>query len=187
MGWIIDRDGLRDHEGHAAYVTADGRTTGTSTGTGVLLSRPDADERVAAAWAAGHPPDNEDMYELVLWDDVVGWQTQCACGWTGKRWERSATLPGQYSGHDPDDAVLADGETVEARAMQDWDAHIGPLGQLGAVSAAAAEAEQARQRLDQAVAAARAGGASWADVGRAAGMARQSAHERWGRGTSAAS
>lgn len=187
MGWIIDRDGLRDHEGHAAFVVADGRTTGSSTGNGVLIRRPDSDGRAAAAHAAGRIPDNDELYELVPWGDVVGWQTKCECGWTGKRWERSMTLPGKYGGNDPDDAVLPDGETVEARAMQDWDSHIGPLDQLGAVSDAAAEMENARRRLDQAVREARVGGASWADIGRAAGMTRQSAHERWGPGTSVTS
>ena len=187
MGWVIDRDGLREHEGYAAFVVADGRTTGTSTGGGVLIRLPDSEDRAAAAWAAGRAPVNEDTYEFVPWDGVVAWQTRCECGWTGKRWERSTTLPGEYGGHDPEDAFLPDGETVEARAMQDWDSHVGPLDQLGGVSDAAGELEKARQRLDQAVREARAGGASWADIGRAAGMTRQSAHERWGRGTSVAS
>lgn len=35
------------------------------------------------------------------------------------------------------------------------------------------------QQLTAAVAGARAAGASWSEVGRAAGMTRQSAHERW--------
>jgi hypothetical protein len=173
VGWIIEREGLYDeHEGHAAFVTADGRLTGTSTGAGVLIRRPDASARSAAAWAAGRTPATEDMDELVPWDDVVGWQTVCACGWTGKRWDRSATLPGEYGGRHPEDAYLADGETVEARAQQDWAAHIEPLEQLGAV-------REARQRLDEAVCNARAAGASWADIGVAAEMSEQAAREGW--------
>ncbi len=50
---------------------------------------------------------------------------------------------------------------------------------LAEVEAAAAAASQAKLRLDSAVALARHSGASWADIGRAAGMARQSAQERW--------
>ena len=44
---------------------------------------------------------------------------------------------------------------------------------------AAREYTQAGHRLDKTVAAAKAAGASWADIGRAVGISRQSAHERW--------
>ena len=47
------------------------------------------------------------------------------------------------------------------------------------VEAAAREYNQAGHRLDKTVAAAKAAGASWADIGRAVGISRQSAHERW--------
>jgi len=46
---------------------------------------------------------------------------------------------------------------------------------------AAVAASRARQALDDAVRQARDNGASWTEIGRAAGMSRQSAHERWGR------
>jgi hypothetical protein len=51
---------------------------------------------------------------------------------------------------------------------------------LGDVAQAAQAAGEAGRRLDEAVAAARAAGASWADIGKRAGMARQSAQQRWG-------
>ena len=38
---------------------------------------------------------------------------------------------------------------------------------------------QAGHRLNKTVAAAKSVGASWADIGRAVGISRQSAHERW--------
>lgn len=47
------------------------------------------------------------------------------------------------------------------------------------VKAAAGAAASVKERLDAAVTLARHSGASWADIGRAAGMARQSAQERW--------
>jgi hypothetical protein len=47
------------------------------------------------------------------------------------------------------------------------------------VEAAARDDAQAGRRLDKTVAAAKAAGATWADVGRAAGITRQAAHERW--------
>jgi len=42
------------------------------------------------------------------------------------------------------------------------------------------ELRAAQQRLEDAVLAARAAGATWAQVGDATGMSRQAAHERWG-------
>lgn len=51
---------------------------------------------------------------------------------------------------------------------------------LKAVVAARRSVLQAQDRLDAAVAAARIAGASWAAIGEATGMTRQSAHERWG-------
>lgn len=48
------------------------------------------------------------------------------------------------------------------------------------VEEAAAAHGEASEQLDQAVARARDYGASWADIGRAVGITRQSAHERWG-------
>jgi hypothetical protein len=49
------------------------------------------------------------------------------------------------------------------------------------VGTAAAGIHDARSKLDQAVAAARAAGASWTEIGRAAGMTRQNARQRWSR------
>jgi hypothetical protein len=54
-----------------------------------------------------------------------------------------------------------------------------PLGSLSAVRAAAAQVRTAQARLDAAVQRARADGRSWGDIGPAAGMTHQSAHERW--------
>jgi hypothetical protein len=49
------------------------------------------------------------------------------------------------------------------------------------VGIAAAAYKGAGSALDRAVNAARAAGASWTDIGRAAGISRQSARERWSR------
>lgn len=53
----------------------------------------------------------------------------------------------------------------------------------GALKEAAKAVERVRaseSRLDETVAAARAAGATWMQIGEATGMSRQSAHERWG-------
>lgn len=51
---------------------------------------------------------------------------------------------------------------------------------VAAVARTAAEIEDAQARLEVAVRAARAAGATWAQVGQAMGVTRQAAHERWG-------
>lgn len=61
----------------------------------------------------------------------------------------------------------------------EWLEHIRPEINLAAVRQAAEDHRLSGERLDHAVAGARAGGASWTDIGRAAGVARQTAHERW--------
>lgn len=51
---------------------------------------------------------------------------------------------------------------------------------LSKLSAASTELRQAEHALDTAVAGAREAGLSWAQIGAALGISRQSAHERWG-------
>ena len=124
----------------------------------------------------------KDTDELVEWGDVVAWQAACACGWLGRRWERAATIAGECSSLDAADAFLPDGSTVEDAARVDWESHTDPRERLARVKSAAAELEQARRRLEEAVIAARFDGrqpASWSDIGTAAGMSKQAAHERW--------
>ena len=51
---------------------------------------------------------------------------------------------------------------------------------LQALARSSADIGAAQLRLEEAVLAARAAGASWAQIGDATGMSRQAAHERWG-------
>lgn len=51
---------------------------------------------------------------------------------------------------------------------------------LEALERSSAGVRAAQLRLEDAVLAARAAGASWAQIGDAAGVSRQAAHERWG-------
>ncbi|MCD4852636.1 hypothetical protein LN996_17605 [Arthrobacter sp. AK01] len=57
--------------------------------------------------------------------------------------------------------------------------HIAPFDAILGVEAAASEYRQAGHRLDKTAAAPEDAGACWADIGRAAGISRQAAHERW--------
>ncbi|WP_404316273.1 AsnC family protein [Prescottella equi] len=149
-----------DHEGWVAAVAPDGRgSVGSMQGHVVLPGG----ERIA---------DNL----------VVGWRAQCECGWAGPLWTRVTDAEAaDEREHRVFDTEGGDPPVeVEDLIHPEWKAHVAPVEALAAVAAAATEARKARLRLDTVVAEARAVGASWADIGRAAEISRQSAHERWG-------
>ena len=153
MGWIPNDDALvGEHEGYAAYMAPDGRLSGTSSAAGFLTRRADADAVVAKAWRAGRTPTDEDIYDLIPWADLVGWQAACECGWIGLSWRRDQTIPGKYDGVDSEDAYLPDGSTVDDAAREAWEAHIAPFERLGRVMAAAEALATARRNLELAVA-----------------------------------
>lgn len=112
---------------------------------------------------------------------VVGWAAGCTCGWRGTPWTR---VPPELA--DPAAQRLAvtgpcaDLEAAdENRVRQDWRRHIAGWQALEDVEAAAARQAAAARALDEAVRTAVAAGASWADIGRAAGLTGRSATERW--------
>lgn len=165
MGWVTD-DGK--HEGLVYPEVGDGR--------------------YVAIWSAGAVkvpiPGTTNSYDEFPESEIVAWVVGCeTCGWRGTRWER-VTDPDQadwdaqrvYAGEDgwPPDSV-------EEAGHQEWlHEHVQPFDVLDELKAAARSAAAARRRLDLAVVDARDVGASWTDVGRATGMSRQSAHQRWG-------
>ena len=83
----------------------------------------------------------------------------------------------------PDNMLLPDGRTLEAAGHTEWKQHVQPLAAAAAVRSAAAAVRDAETALAEAVAAARTANppATWEQIGRAAGISRQSAHERWAR------
>ena len=112
---------------------------------------------------------------------VVGWVAGCTCGWRGTPWTR---VPPELA--DPTARRLAvtgpwaDLEAAdESRVRQEWRRHIAGWQALEEVEATAARQAAAARALDEAVRAALAAGAAWADIGRAAGMTGRSATERW--------
>jgi hypothetical protein len=122
---------------------------------------------------------------LVDHDDVHGWRATCTCFWQGEPWTRlhepgrtdlvrrqASVLSG--SPCDPPMAVL---QALHA----EWRAHAEREVALTELQAARRAEAAVEQRLVNAAAAARAAGLSWADIGRATGMSRQAAHERWRR------
>lgn len=67
---------------------------------------------------------------------------------------------------------------VEEAIHREWRDHLEPE-TLAAVHTEAQAASAAQARLTEAVREARRDGRSWADIGSAVGITRQSAHERW--------
>ncbi|MDK3258098.1 hypothetical protein [Blastococcus capsensis] len=112
---------------------------------------------------------------------VVGWAAGCTCGWRGTPWTRIP--PGLADPAARRLAVTGPWADLEAadenRVTQDWRRHIAGWQALEDVEAAAARHAVAARALDQAVRAALAAGASWADIGRVTGMTGRSATARW--------
>jgi len=117
---------------------------------------------------------------------AIGWRGVCTCGWRGPLWERVTDPPehdlAARKVFDPDPSVWGDAPAgfLEDAIHREWLRHL-PSPSLAEVRAAAEDVHKADYRLDEAVARARADGHSWAEIGDAAGITRQSAHERWGK------
>lgn len=163
----LDDSGL--HEGSVGMLFADGAVGAGWQGDRVLVEV-DGGSRSAGV--------GEWQYRAGR--EVTGWLPRCSCGWAGHPWvrgdERWDYDPVMRVAYSPDSFVP---EAVEDGPLYDeWRAHAVPLEQLGPLAGVHAEAGR---RLDDAVAAARRGGASWAQIGAAVGITRQSAHERWAR------
>ena len=171
MGWVSHDN---EHEGWAAPVAPDGRLSASSTAEGMLV------KGVTGRYV---PDVTMPEYELIPDKEIIGWRGACVCGWQGEMWERVTTpAAADFSRRRdyvaPDEFANASSE-VEDAIQDEWTAHIAPLEAILGVEAAAREYSQAGHRLDKTVAAAKAAGASWADIGGAVGISRQSAHERW--------
>lgn len=172
MGWTSNDF---KHEGWVAEIAPDGRLSGSSTGAGILFHGITGNYQPAGEF---HPDE-----EIVPHDLIMNWRGTCTCGWQGKLWQRVLT---------PEEADFASrreycpagggayvSERVEDAVQDEWMIHIAPSEAILGVEAAAREYRQAGHRLDKTVAAAKAAGASWTDIGHAAGISRQAANERW--------
>ncbi|MFD8560597.1 hypothetical protein ACFV1N_25270 [Streptosporangium canum] len=81
--------------------------------------------------------------------------------------------------HDPDPSPYGDAPAeVEDAMHREWIGHLEPE-LLTAVRIKAQAFSAAQAHLTEAMRAARRDGRSWADIGAAVGISRQSAHERW--------
>ncbi len=170
MGWI--RDGAYDHEGWVANVLIDGRVVSGSTGGGVIVHELTADD-IAAERKVRRYPGSDYIDVVIPWDQVVTWRLTCECGWTGEQ------LPAY---DDPKYGTRDCPEDVEDRVFTPaWDAHVAPHVALFDLGEMTEQLRDLEQRAAEKVKLARVGGASWTQVGRAAGLSRQGAQQRWGQ------
>ncbi|NHW48608.1 hypothetical protein HAV21_17180 [Paenarthrobacter sp. MSM-2-10-13] len=172
MGWTSND---YNHEGWVAFVAPDGRLSGSSTGAGVLFHGITGEYPHAGEFN----PDEE----IVPNDLIMSWRGACTCGWQGELWQRVPTAAdadlATRKEYVPSGEFADVSGEVEEAVREEWLVHIAPSEAILGVEAAAKEHRQAGLRLDKTVAAAKAAGASWTDIGRAAGISRQAAHERW--------
>lgn len=189
LGWLGPVVGNVQHEGWIVPLFADGAEgAGTSSAHGILVGR-----RPRHGSAAGMPaPRAGEPGTAVLVDGeewrpdaaVVGWAAACDCGWRGAPWTRVssglAADPAARLLHvDGPHADLDEDSDGQRQVIDEWRQHIAPFRNLEQLTAAAERSAAAATELDEAVRTARQSGASWADIGRATAMSRQSANERW--------
>lgn len=180
MGWI-DEDGM--HEGYFLPLFADGSQGSSLHGDQIEIGVDPEGRKIPIG-----------KRELRSQDEVTGWDLCCNCSFKGSRQYRTVVLarwervwPPEIS--DPaarrvatDDPWWIDGDpAVEEAALPVWESHVSPQKAIEAITSAQVATGRASRQLDEAVAAGRAGGLSWADIGRAVGVTRQAARERWGR------
>jgi hypothetical protein len=174
MGWDL---GDGKHAGWAACVVPDGRLSVGSTGVGQLVH----------GVTGKYPQDNlSPEVEIVPDIEVQGWRAACECGWRGMMWSRVRSE--DHADFAAGKVFVPEGGFADApQALEDaigdeWRAHCAPPKAVAAIEEAAAAYTDAARALARAVAAARALEVPWSDVGRAAGVSRQAAHERWSAG-----
>lgn len=160
MGWVHDTgyDAAYEHEGWAATVLDDGSD---ASGWPLMYG---GGERV---------PEGR---------KITGWRAACECSWRGPVWPR-AEWPSE-DGWPPQ--AVEEGPDGQDGCYGQWRAHLAEALPELAVHDTARRLEEIRAELDTAVITARAAGRSWDKIGTAAGMSRQSAHERWDHLVSAA-
>jgi hypothetical protein len=170
--WI--RDGAYDHEGWVANVLADGRVAAATTGGGVIVHELTGDDIVAGREVRRY--EGSDYLDVIVpWDQVVTWRLTCQCGWAGS--ER----PAQVAPVLPD-RRLRDYDAfpeIEDAFAAEWSAHIEPFAALHDLEQLLDELRDLETRIEDKVQLARRSGASWSEVGRAAGLSRQGAQQRW--------
>lgn len=162
MGWC-DESG--EHEGYVALVFADGEQSTTTSGQG------------AHVWPGGTAGKVGDITreEVRPYSDVVAWQVQCECGWSGRTY--------RLVDEDPSNILPRWMEPIEERESQiidEWRAHVRPANAVYRLARLADDAREVDAQIEESVSDARRAGASWSQIGRELGMTKQGAQQRYG-------
>lgn len=178
MSWTDDSG---RHEGYLECLFEDGWAGGGWSDGGVTVTVDPSGHRVPYdAWTSR--PQAE----------VISWRLACnhPDGTTWRSDHEWIRVPSQsledLAAHrifapDDDAGFVDDRDDVHAAVIAQWHSeHVDPLTSLDEIGSARREVAEATRRLDQAVARARVAEMSWEAIGKAAGISRQSAHERWG-------
>lgn len=119
---------------------------------------------------------------------AVGWIGVCTCGWRSQPWTRVADRTEEdlsarraFGDYLLEGRVLFDDNRaeVEQAIHAEWKRHIKPDQLLADIAELTARRREIDDRLAAKVAKARQVKIPWEDIGRAAGITRQSAWERW--------
>jgi hypothetical protein len=190
MSWESD-DGK--HEGYLIAEFSDGQqATGTISG-----NVPD-DQIIVDGEYDGEPGAITGQRHITRpAAEVIGWRVGCYCRtsestfavtgtWASELLVRvpSAALEdvpaGRIYAADEDVAYVDDREDVSAAAVDRWQReHVAGPQALARIRTAREQVAVAERELGAAVQDARAAGESWEAIGRAAGITRQTAHQRW--------
>ena len=170
MGWI--RDGAYDHEGWVANVLADQRVSSSSTAGGVIVRELLAED-IAAEREARFYPATDHVDVVVPWAHVATWRVVCECGWTGS--QRPAVVDSVYGTRECPESL------ANSWAVPEWEAHVTPFAALTDLERLIREQHDLGTGIADTVRHARTGGASWTQIGRAAGLSKQGAQQRWGQ------
>lgn len=134
-------------------------------------------------WAAAVLDDGTDTacWTRATGARVTGWRAACECGWRGAQFYPRAEWP-TASGRAPEqvEGMREDGSELGGGCLAEWLEHLHAALPALAVHDLTQTISRAQAELGDAVARARDAGASWTTIGAAAGITRQSAHERWG-------
>lgn len=189
MSWGSD-DGR--HEGYVLAEFVDGVRARGVSGGGVPQ-----DHVVVDFEYVGEPgARTETRYTTRPAAEAIGWRVMCDCRENPESSRVTKTWVSELLTRVPSKALedaaagrifALDGEVIDVDESH-YDAlhaiwrrdHVDELDALATIREARRRARLAQDDLDAAARSARAGGSTWEAIGRAAGMARQSAQERWG-------
>ncbi|MBO0880985.1 MAG: hypothetical protein J2P17_11705 [Mycobacterium sp.] len=110
---------------------------------------------------------------VVPWDQVARWRVACECGWTGSE-QPAQTSP---RGERHCDAF----PEIENAFSDEWSDHVAPYTAVHDLEQLLNEQRELEARIKDTVQRARQAGASWPQIGRAAGITKQGAQHRWGK------